>query len=142
VSLEKVKNKEAKMQRLKEDLVKYSKQIGIVDCEIPELVFYGEEFKTKDCIHYARHGTSPGNLGGRHTGMLGIASYYTRLIFVNIRGRNQTLRELRQTLVHELVHYRFHYMSHGKEFEKRIRLILQGKPYPRKHLTYPQKPFI
>jgi hypothetical protein len=138
-----VKQKEQKMQRLKADLVKYSKQIGIVDCEIPELVFYGEEFKEKDYIHYVRHGISPGNLGGRHTGMLGIASYYTRLIFVNIRGKNETLRELRHTLVHELVHHRFRYMSHGKEFEKRVRFILRGKTYPRKHITYPQtKPFI
>lgn len=135
-----MKNKNNKMTKLKQDLVKYSKQIGIIDCEIPELVFYGEEYKEYKKTHAdkKRHGFSDSRLGGRHTGMLGLTNYFTRLIFVNIRGRNQTIRELRQTLVHELVHYRFNYMNHGKEYEKRIKFILAGKEYPRKHITYPQ----
>jgi hypothetical protein len=74
------------------------------------------------------------------TKCLGICSYYDRLIFVNIRGK-QTLIELRKTLVHELVHYRFHYMSH-KAMEQRIKLVLKGKRYDRKHIPVPQVPFL
>jgi hypothetical protein len=35
-------------------------------------------------------------------------------------------------LIHELTHYRFGYMSHGKAFEKRIKEILQGRTFPKK----------
>ena len=34
-----MKHKNQKMQSLKEDLIKYSKQIGILDNEIPKLAF-------------------------------------------------------------------------------------------------------
>jgi hypothetical protein len=36
--------------------VKYCKQIGVVDCEIPELVFYGEEYKEKQNESWIKHG--------------------------------------------------------------------------------------
>ncbi len=51
------------------------------------------------------------------------------------------LREARKVLVHELVHYRFDYMSHGKDFEKRINEVLSGREFPRKHITCPQLGF-
>ncbi len=133
-----MKNKNQKIQVLKEELIKYSKQIGIIDCEIPELVFYGEEYKQIANPTLARHYTSS-NAGGRYTKYHGYCSYYARIIFVNIRG-NRNLRELRKTLVHELCHYRFHYISH-KLMHERIKLILKGKQYPKKHITYPQVSF-
>jgi len=135
----KMKNKNQKMQVLKEELIKYSKQIGILDIEIPELVFYGEEYKEIVTPVLTRHGLSS-NRGGRYTKKFGHCSYYYRIIFVNIRA-NRHLRELRNTLVHELCHYRFRHISH-KLIHRRIKLILKGKQYPKKHITYPQVPFI
>ena len=140
-----MKNKEAKRQILRRDLVKYSKQIGIIDCEIPLLVFYGEEFNVKareaEIKHSITQETKRSFRGGRYTTMWGLSSYFARVILVNIRGRNKTIRELRHTLIHELIHYRFRYMSHG-DFDKRIKLILAGKEYPRKHITCPDLPYI
>lgn len=41
---------------------------------------------------------------------------------------------LKVTVVLELVHYRFNYLSHGKEYKQRIKLILKGKRYPVKDI--------
>lgn len=43
--------------------------------------------------------------------------------------------DFRNTLVHELVHYRFRYLQHGWKFEKRINEILRGR-------TFEPRPFI
>lgn len=135
-----MKNKKQKILILRSDLQKYSKQIGIVDCEVPPLVFYGEEFKARSNESCRRHGRKESRIGGKYTIMLGLCSTTQRLIFVNIRGR-RNLTQLRNTLVHELIHYRFKYMTHTL-MEKRIKLILGGKKYPIKHLHCPEAPFI
>ena len=128
-----MKHRNKKMEILRQDLIKYSKQIGIIDCEIPKLVFYGEEFKAEQNEAYCRHvcDNSSSKQTWRYTTMLGRCSYLTRLIFVNIRGRQRRLRELRNTLIHEPLHYRFKGISH-KEIDNRISKILAGKEYPRK----------
>jgi hypothetical protein len=102
------------------------------------MVFYGEQFKTEQNEAYCRHvhDNSDSKQTWRYTTMLGRCSLVDRLIFVNIRGR-RTLRELRNTLIHELLHYRFKGISH-KEIDNRIPKILAGKEYPRKHITVPQ----
>ena len=64
-----MRSKEAKMQILQQDL---AKQIGIVDFEIPQLVFYGEDFKAIHVPAQIKHGFTPSKIGGRNTGMLGI----------------------------------------------------------------------
>jgi hypothetical protein len=46
-----------------------------------------------------------------------------------------TYRYKLQTLVHELVHYRFPSMQHGRKFEQRIKEILSGTQFEPKHLT-------
>jgi hypothetical protein len=135
-----MKNKKQKISILKEDLKKYSKQIGIMECEVPILVFHGEEFKMRSNESCKRYGRKKSRIGGKHTTMLGLCSTTERLIFVNIRGR-RNLTQLRKTLIHELIHYRFKYMTHTF-MEKRIKLILGGKKYPRKHLHCPEVPFI
>jgi|GEM_PF-3006287 hypothetical protein len=135
-----MKNKRQKISIIKSDLLKYSKQIGIIDCEIPILVFHGEEFKNRSNESCKRHGRKESRIGGKYTTMLGLCSTTERLIFVNIRGK-RNLTQLRITLIHELVHYRFKYMTHTF-MEKRIRLILGGKKYPKKHLHCPEVPFI
>jgi hypothetical protein len=131
-----MKNKNKKMEVLRQDLIKYSKQIGIVDCEIPKLVFYGEEFKAEQNETFLKYGGYSSQRTWRYTTHYGFCSSITRLIFVNMRG-TRTLRELRNTLIHELLHYRFKGISH-KEIDKRIRKILAGKQYPRKQITCPQ----
>jgi hypothetical protein len=131
-----MKNKNKKMEVLKQDLIKYSKQLGIIDCEIPKLVFYGEEFKTEQNDVFFKYEGYNSKQTWRHTTYLGFCSYLTRLILVNIRGR-RTLGELRNTLIHELLHYRFKGTSH-EEIHNRIKKVLAGKEYPRKHITVPQ----
>ena len=37
-------------------------------------------------------------------------------------------------LAHELVHYRFGYMGHGRDFEKRTKEVLRGRTFPKKHI--------
>jgi hypothetical protein len=135
-----MKNKKQKILILKADLLKYSKQIGVIECEVPVLVFHGEEFKRRSDESCKRHGRRESRIGGKYTTMLGLCSTTERLIFVNIRGR-QNLTQLRKTLIHELIHYRFKYMTHTF-MEKRIKLILGGKVYPKKHLHCPEVPFI
>jgi hypothetical protein len=51
-------NYRQKIRLLKQDLVKYSKQISIIDCEIPELVFYGKDFNEKIKETYEKYGIS------------------------------------------------------------------------------------
>ena len=125
------------MEILRQDLVKYCKQIGVIDIEIPELVFEGEKFKDAVRESSTRHYVSFWRAGGRHTKMAGICDIWSRTIFVNIRGRNRALRDLRHTLIHELCHYRWIYLSHP-QLEKRVKLVLKDKQYPRKHITVPQ----
>jgi hypothetical protein len=137
-----LRNKKVKESVLRADLIKYSRQMGIIDCEIPELVFYGEEFKQKvnESTMVSKYGFPQYHRGGKHTRFGGICDIYSRLIFVNLRKNSvsrKSIRDLRNTLVHELVHYRFMYMSHGRKFEKRIKEILQGKQFPRKHIEIP-----
>jgi hypothetical protein len=45
-----------------------------------------------------------------------------------------TYKDILHTLVHELVHYRFTKMRHGKRFELRIREILGGRVFPETRL--------
>ena len=47
-------------------------------------------------------------------------------------------RTQKETLVHELVHYRFPSIQHGKRFEQRIKEILRGKTFEPKHTHYSQ----
>lgn len=43
--------------------------------------------------------------------------------------------DFRHSLVHELVHYRFAYLQHGKKFEKRINEILRGRIFEPKPIS-------
>ena len=56
-------------------------------------------------------------------------SYNKRsLIFLNIRKISDE-KDLENTIVHELVHQRFPYLSHGKRFTKLVRQGLRGKNF-------------
>lgn len=132
-----MRNKARKMAALEQDLVKYCKQIGVIDIEVPKLVFHGEELNTIDNLVFSRLGRYGHKGTNRYTSCRGETSLYSRTILVNIRGSNTKLDRLRKTLVHELVHYRFMYMHHGPEFEKRINRILKGEEFGRKQIDVP-----
>ncbi len=51
------------------------------------------------------------------------------LIFINVRKISNE-KDLESTIVHELIHQRFPYLSHGKRFNKLVRQGLRGKKFP------------
>ena len=60
---------------------------------------------------------------------LGLSYNKQSLIFLNIR-KIYDEKDLENTIVHELVHQRFPYLSHGKRFTKLVRQGLRGKKFP------------
>lgn len=44
------------------------------------------------------------------------------IVFINVR-RIENRESLDETLRHELIHFRFPYLSHGVDFEKKIKLL-------------------
>jgi hypothetical protein len=140
--------------KLQQDLVKYSKQIGILDNEIPRLILDRKEMRS----------LVQGKIqdDNRIAGC-GQCFYPIRTIFVDgsrriykdyvrckgkklyeshlngywrpvIASRKIRYNDILHTLVHELVHYRFAYLSHGPRFEQRIKEILQDRTFEPKHV--------
>ena len=60
---------------------------------------------------------------------LGLSYNKQSLIFLNIRKISDE-KDLENTIVHELVHQRFPYLSHGKRFSNLVRRGLRGKKFP------------
>ena len=147
----KQKNKE-QLQNI--DFPKYCKQIGILDSDELRLITNRKEYNELAAKH---------NDTGAHKAIdkncLGKCEYSIRAIFVNespylkhgvthrmIHGKGRmkgyyklvpkrwNYYEQRHTLVHELVHYRFPYMNHGREFDDRIEQILKGRTFEPKHI--------
>ena len=59
---------------------------------------------------------------------LGLSYNKHSLIFINVRKISNE-KDLENTIVHELVHQRFPYLSHGKRFNKLVRQGLKGKEF-------------
>ena len=59
---------------------------------------------------------------------LGLSYNRQNLIFINIR-KIPDEKDLENTIVHELIHQRFPYLSHGKRFSKLVRQGLRGKNF-------------
>ena len=59
---------------------------------------------------------------------LGLSYNRQSLIFINTRKISDE-KELENTIVHELIHQRFPYLSHGKRFSKLVRQGLRGKEF-------------
>jgi Zn-dependent peptidase ImmA (M78 family) len=59
----------------------------------------------------------------------GVSYLQHNLIFINVR-KIPDEKNLENTLVHELIHMRFPYLSHGKRFNKLVRQGLKGKIFP------------
>jgi len=68
---------------------------------------------------------------------LGLSYNKQSLIFINVRKISNE-KDLENTIVHELIHQRFPYLSHGKRFNKLVRQGLQGK----KFLPYQKRKWI
>ena len=59
---------------------------------------------------------------------LGLSYNKQNLIFINVRKISDE-KDLENTIVHELVHQRFPYLSHGKRFNNLVRQGLKGKKF-------------
>ena len=59
---------------------------------------------------------------------LGLSYNKQNLIFINVR-KISSETDLENTIVHELIHQRFPYLSHGKRFNKLVRQGLRGKKF-------------
>ncbi len=59
----------------------------------------------------------------------GVSYIPENLVFINVRKISDA-KLLENTLVHELIHLRFPYLSHGRRFNKLIRQGLKGKTFP------------
>jgi Zn-dependent peptidase ImmA (M78 family) len=59
----------------------------------------------------------------------GVSYIPENLIFINVR-KIPDEKILENTIVHELIHLRFPYLSHGRRFNKLIRQGLKEKTFP------------
>jgi hypothetical protein len=137
-------------ERLYTDLIKYSRQIGILKEEIPDLVI------DRKVMHRTQMDRNLSNR--KNVGTYGECFWAIRTIFVDagirikdpkeykgveVHKHKATYRDILHTLVHELVHYRFAYMRHGFKYEQRIKVILKGRTFPQQHVhlmgTLPKK---
>jgi len=59
----------------------------------------------------------------------GVSYIPENLIFINVR-KIPDEKMLENTIVHELIHLRFPYLSHGRRFNKLIRQGFRGKTFP------------
>jgi Zn-dependent peptidase ImmA (M78 family) len=84
-------------------------------------------FTTKEVLDMPKEITE-----GRRTSAYkyyGVSYLQENLIFINVRKISDE-KSLENTIVHELIHMRFPYLSHGRRFNKLIRQGLRGKSFP------------
>ena len=83
-------------------------------------------FTTKEVLEMPKAVTE-----GRRTSAYkyyGVSYMQHNLVFLNIRKLPDE-KALENTIVHELIHLRFPYLSHGKRFNKLVRQGLAGKRF-------------
>jgi hypothetical protein len=119
--------------RIVNQIRKYAEQIGITGKDMPSVVFTRKEVleMPKELIVGRRTVTSK---------YFGICFVEAKTLLINVK-KHRSFEDLRKTIVHELVHYRFRYLKHGKEFECRIDHILKGKRYPVRSLSQVTLPY-
>jgi len=84
-------------------------------------------FTTKEVLEMPKEVTE-----GRRTSAYkyyGVSYMLENLIFINVRKISDE-KLLENTIVHELIHMRFPYLSHGRRFNKLVRHGLKGKTFP------------
>jgi predicted metal-dependent hydrolase len=114
---------------IEEKVSEYVHQIGIMPQEIPKVVF-----SRKEVLAMPKELTA-GRRSVTHK-YLGVCFRKARTILINVK-KHASYAALKHTIIHELVHYRFRYLKHGKGFEDRISQVLRGKRYKLKVL-YPE----
>ena len=99
--------------------LQFSKQLTVE----PPLLW----FKTKEVLDAPIEHTR-----GRRTSAykyLGVTYQSLGAVFLNIR-RMKKRKQLKYVIAHELIHYRFPYLSHGDKFEQKVKQIVKGKQFP------------
>lgn len=83
-------------------------------------------FKSKEVLEMPKELT----LGRRTTAYkyYGVSFMKSNFIFINVK-KIPDEKSLDDTIVHELIHMRFPYLSHGKRFNKLVRHALKGKTF-------------
>lgn len=110
--------------RILEKVGIYSARFGIAE---PKVVL-----TTREVLEMPKEITQ-----GRRTSAykyLGVSYMQHNLVFINIKKIPDD-KTLENTIVHELMHLRFPYLSHGKRFNRVVRQGLTGKafkPYRKK----------
>ena len=110
--------------RILEKVGIYSARFGIAE---PKIVL-----TTREVLEMPKEITQ-----GRRTSAykyLGVSYMQHNLVFINIKKIPDD-KTLENTIVHELMHLRFPYLSHGKRFNRVVRQGLAGKvfkPYRKK----------
>ena len=97
----------------------YSKRFSIPE---PQILL-----STKEVLDMPKEKTA-----GRRTSAYkyyGVAYMQENLVFINVR-KIEDEKSLDNTIVHELIHMRFPYLSHGKRFNKLVRQGIKGKSFP------------
>jgi hypothetical protein len=140
------RTKQKNKERLKADLHKYCKQIGILDNEISRLILDRKKMHTilvnagepKRCAGWGECFRSLQTIFID----AGIRIHYPSRKYAGVkRPARESVKhksqyiDFRNTLVHELVHYRFAYLQHGKKYEKRINEILRGRTFEPKSIS-------
>jgi len=130
--------KQKDKDRLRNDLVKYCNQIGIID--IPKLILDRKEMhvilvnagQPKRCAGWGQCFWSMQTIFID----AGIRIHYPSRKYKGWRNPDRELVkhkskyiDFRNTLVHELVHYRWPKLRHGRRYEKRIYEILRGRTF-------------
>lgn len=129
---------EYKKTWIRKQVAKYAQQIGVSEKDMPAIIF-----TRKEVLALPKELTA-----GRRTvthKCLGICFRHAKTILIHVK-KHRSAQDLKHTIVHELVHYRFRYLKHGRKFEDRINLIMnKGKRYPLKKLylqTAPISPLL
>ena len=97
-------------------------QIGMPKQEIPRIILTRKEWLAlpKELTHGLRTTTHK---------KLGTIRPRSRIMFLNVRS-HRSLRQLRDTIIVELVHYWFPDLKHYSQFQQMKKALLKGKiPY-------------
>ena len=108
-----------KQKILLERTEKYCQQLGVN--AIPSIIWTKKEIKTMP----------KREVGSRHgKWTLGFCPVRSNFIYINY-SKHGSLTELDHTLRHELIHFRFPNLSHGKNFELYIKNLKNGMIWPK-----------
>ncbi len=102
---------------------RYCRQMGIK--RVPRIFTTQEAFNRADTCG----GTKLGEKGLKASGHFGLYCNECNIIYSNPRLCT-TMPILTKNIVHELIHAKwFETMNHGKRYDRRIELIIEGKRY-------------